>query len=180
VPALVPDGKPSVQTAFTCQHQFMPTQPIPAHRIQLAEHAERAYGAMFRFSRSLDLDKGLHNLIDIRASQLNGCAFCLDMHWKDARAAGESEEKLAMIPVWEESPLFDDRERAALALTEVITLIADGHVPDEVWEAASEVFTEDELAQVVFAVTVINSWNRLMITAGTEPGHYQPGMFGDD
>jgi AhpD family alkylhydroperoxidase len=146
--------------------------------MQLAEQAERAYGAMFRFSRSIELDPTLRHLIEVRASQLNGCAFCLDMHWKDARAAGETEERLSMVPAWDESPLFDDRERAALALTEAMTLISDNHVPDELWEDVSAQFEPAELAQVVFAITIINAWNRLMITARVEPGHYTPGMFG--
>jgi AhpD family alkylhydroperoxidase len=151
---------------------------IPAGRIQLAEKAPAAYNAMFEFSRSLTLDQRLRLLIDVRVSQLNGCAFCLDMHWKDARAAGETEERLAMIPAWHESPLFDERERAALSLAEEITVIGDGHVSDETWEDAAEHFDEEELAQVVFAATVINAWNRLMIAARVEPGHYTPGMFG--
>lgn len=151
---------------------------IPAGRIQLAEQAPDTYNAMFKFSLSITLEQGLRHLIEIRVSQLNGCAFCLDMHWKDARAAGESEERLAMIAVWHDSPLFDERERAALSLAEDITVIGDGHVSDETWEDASEHFDEAELAQVVFAATVINAWNRLSITSRLEPGHYQPGMFG--
>ena len=146
--------------------------------MQLAEQAGQAYGAMFRFSRSIQLEPTLRHLIEVRASQLNGCAFCLDMHWKDARAAGESEERLSMVPAWDESPLFDERERAALALTEAMTLISDNHVPDELWEDVSAHFEPAELAQVVFAITIINAWNRLMITARVEPGHYTPGMFG--
>ena len=153
-------------------------ETIPAGRLQLSEVAKQQYAAMYRLSSSVELDHTLRHLIEIRASQLNGCAFCLDMHWKDARAAGESEERLAMIPVWDESPLFNDRERAALALTESMTLISDTHVPDELWEDVSEHFEADELAQIVFAVTVINAWNRLQITSRVEPGHYQPGMFG--
>lgn len=153
-------------------------ETIPAGRMQLAEQAPAAYSAMFKFSRSLTLERNLRLLIEIRVSQLNGCAFCLDMHWKDARAAGETEERLAMLPAWHESPLFDDRERAALALAEEITVIGDGHVSDDTWDDAREYFDEAELAQVVFAATVINSWNRLMITARVEPGHYTPGMFG--
>jgi AhpD family alkylhydroperoxidase len=153
------------------------TNVIPAGRIQLAEQAERAYAAMSRFSASVELDPGLQHLIDIRASQLNGCAFCLDMHWKDARAGGESEERLSMLAAWRESPLFNNREQAALALTEAMTLIADLDVSDELWEEASEYFEPDELAQLVFAIAVINSWNRLMLTARVEPGHYTPGMF---
>jgi AhpD family alkylhydroperoxidase len=153
------------------------TPVIPAGRLQLSEVAKQQYAAMSRLSRSVELDHTLRLLIEIRASQLNGCAFCLDMHWKDARAAGESDERLAMIPVWDESPLFDDRERAALALTEAMTLISDNHVPDDLWEDISEHFDTEELAQVVFAITVINAWNRLQITARVEPGHYEPGMF---
>ncbi len=151
---------------------------IPAGRMQLAEQAPDAFNAMSKFSRSLTLDQGLRHLIEIRVSQLNGCAFCLDMHWKDARAAGETEERLAMLPAWQESPLFEQRERAALALAEEITVIGDAHVSDETWDDALEFFDEAELAQLVFAATIINSWNRLMITARAEPGHYQPGMFG--
>jgi AhpD family alkylhydroperoxidase len=151
---------------------------IPAGRMQLAELAPDAYKAMFKFSSSVTLDERLRLLIDLRVSQLNGCAFCLDMHWKDARAAGETEERITMLAVWHDSPLFDDRERAALSLAEEITVIGDGHVSDETWEEASEHFDEAELAQVVLAATVINAWNRLSITARLEPGHYQPGMFG--
>jgi AhpD family alkylhydroperoxidase len=156
----------------------MPETTIPAGRLQLSEVAKQQYAAMSRLSSSVDLDHTLRHLVDIRASQLNGCAFCIDMHWKDARADGESEERLSMIPAWDESPLFNDRERAALALTEAMTLISDNHVPDELWEDISEEFDEAELAQLVFAITVINAWNRLSITTRLEPGHYQPGMFG--
>jgi AhpD family alkylhydroperoxidase len=150
---------------------------IPAHRMSLAEHAPRQYAAMSRLQGSVALDAGLANLVDIRASQINGCAFCLDMHWKDARAAGETEERLYMLSAWRESPLYSDTERAALALCEAMTLLPSAGVPDEVWASAREHFEEDELAQLVFAITVINSWNRLMVTTQTEPGHYTPGMF---
>ena len=150
---------------------------IPAHRLQLSELAARQYAAMSRLSRSVELDPALVNLIDVRASQINGCAFCLDMHWKDARAAGESDERLYMLSAWRESPLYDERERAALALCEAMTLISERGIPDEVWETAAAHFDESELAQVVFAITAINAWNRLSITSGAEPGHYQPGMF---
>jgi AhpD family alkylhydroperoxidase len=150
---------------------------IPAGRLQLTEHAARQYSAMSRLSASVELDHTLRHLLDLRASQINGCAFCLDMHSKEARAAGESEERLAVLPAWRESPLFDERERAMLELTEAMTLVADGHVPDDVWDAASAQFDADELAQVVFAIAVINSWNRLAISTRLEPGHYEPGMF---
>jgi alkylhydroperoxidase family enzyme len=99
------------------------------------------------------------------------------MHWKDARAAGESEERLYSLPAWRESPVYSERERAALALCEAMTLISGSHVPDDVWEPARAAFTAEELAQLVFAITAINAWNRLMITARVEPGHYQPGIF---
>jgi len=153
------------------------TPTLPAGRMQLAEVAPRQYGAMSRLSRSVALDHGLRGLIDVRASQINGCAFCIDMHWKDARAAGETEERLYMLSAWRESPLYDSREQAALELCEAMTQIAGTHVPDEVWHRAAEVFGEEELSQVVFAIAVINTWNRLQITIQGEPGHYQPGMF---
>ncbi len=153
------------------------TTTIPAHRLQLSEVAPRQYGAVFRLSSSVELDHALRLLIEIRASQINGCAFCLDMHWKDARAAGESEERLYMLGAWRESPLYSERERAALELCEAITQIAGHGVPDDVWERAAVQFSAEELGQVVFAIVVINTWNRLSITTQAEPGHYTPGMF---
>jgi AhpD family alkylhydroperoxidase len=148
---------------------------IPAGRVQLAELAPQQYAAMFRLSASVELDPALRALVDVRASQINGCAFCIDMHWKDARAAGESEERLYMLDAWPESPLYTPRERAALALCEAMTLIGDGHVPDAVWERARAAFDDDELSRLVFAIAAINTWNRLMVTARAEPGHYRPG-----
>jgi AhpD family alkylhydroperoxidase len=130
--------------------------------------------AMLRLERSLELDETLANLIKLRGSQVNGCAFCVDMHWKDARAAGESEERLYMLDAWRESPLYDERERAALELCEAITLVSETHVPDDVWERAERALGDDA-ARVVFTAVVINAWNRLQITARAEPGHYQPG-----
>jgi AhpD family alkylhydroperoxidase len=147
---------------------------IPAGRMRLPEVAGRQYAAMLRLQGSIELDHGLKDLVALRASQVNGCAFCIDMHWKDARARGESEERLYMLDAWDESSLYDERERAALALCEAMTLIADGHVPDEVWARASAQFDEHELSQLMFAITAINAWNRLMITSRTEAGHYQP------
>jgi AhpD family alkylhydroperoxidase len=150
---------------------------IPAHRLSLVQHAPRQFAAMFRFGQSIELERGLADLVALRASQINGCAFCLDMHWKDLRAAGESEERLYSLDAWRESPLYSDRERAALELCEAMTLIADGHVPDAVWERASGAFDDDELAQLVIAIAAINTWNRLNIATRLEPGHYQPGAF---
>src|SRR5947209_10686463 len=106
---------------------------IPAGRMQLSEIAARQYGAMHRLEASIELDDRLRELVKLRASQVNGCAFCIDMHWKDARAGGETEERLYSLDAWRESPLYSERERAALGLCEAMTLIADGHVPDEVW-----------------------------------------------
>jgi AhpD family alkylhydroperoxidase len=153
-----------------------PTPTIPAGRMQLLEQAPKPAAAMFRLEASIDLDRPLRDLVKVRASQINGCAFCIDMHWKDARAAGEAEERLYALDAWRESPLYSDRERAALELCEAMTLVAAGHVPDEVWDRARAAFEEAELAQLVFTVTAINAWNRLMITTRVEPGHYRPGL----
>jgi alkylhydroperoxidase family enzyme len=100
---------------------------------------------------------------------LNGCAYCIDMHTKVARRAGESERRLHAVAAWHEAPFFDDKERAALALTDAVTLISDEHVPREVWEEASAHFEQDELAQLVWAITVINAWNRIAITTRMLP-----------
>jgi AhpD family alkylhydroperoxidase len=152
------------------------SKPIPAGRMQLLEQAPKPSAAMYRLEGSIELDPGLCDLVKLRASQINGCAFCIDMHWKDARAAGESEERLYSLDAWRESPLYSTRERAALELCEAMTLIAHGHVPDEVWERARSAFEEEQLGQLVFAITAINAWNRLMITARVEPGHYEPRL----
>lgn len=114
-------------------------------------------------------------LVKVRASQINGCAFCLDMHYKDARAAGETEERLYMIAAWREATVYTPAERAALALAEAVTLIADGHVPAEVEAEARRHYDDADYAALVFAVIAINSWNRLAIANHTEPGHYRPG-----
>jgi AhpD family alkylhydroperoxidase len=150
--------------------------PIPAKRMQLAEVAPKPFAAMFRLERSIELDQRLRDLVKVRASQINGCAFCVDMHWKDARAAGETEERLYSLDAWRESPFYEEQERAALALCEAMTLVSQDHVPDDVWEWAEAAFEEAELAQLVFTITAINAWNRLMITARVEPGHYQPAV----
>ena len=145
--------------------------PVPVF-----EHAPDAYRAMLRLDQAVSaaLDHTLFELIKLRASQINGCAYCIDMHTKDARAAGETEDRLALLPAWRETRLYSEEERAALALTEAITLIASGHVPPAVEDRAREVFNEATYANVVFAATLINAWNRLAITAHSEPGHYQP------
>jgi len=109
------------------------------------------------------LEKPLVELIRLRASQINGCAFCVDMHATDARKAGESERRLAFLCVWREAPLFSERERAALAWTESLTLIAENHVPDNIWDEAKAQFTEAELVDMTLLITAINGWNRFAI-----------------
>lgn len=113
----------------------------------------------------------------MRASQLNGCAFCLDMHSKDARAAGETEQRLYLLDAWREAPCYSERERAALAWTEALTLIAGNHVPDEVYEAARRQFSEQELVNLSMAIIAINGWNRLAIAFRSPVGQYQPGQY---
>jgi AhpD family alkylhydroperoxidase len=133
-------------------------------RIALAELAPRQLGAMAELERAIELEPGLRHLVKLRASQMNGCGYCIDMHWREARAQGEPDERLYGLDAWRESPLYDRRERAALALCEGITRIADGHVPDAVWSEAAAALDPEELAQLVFQVTAINAWNRLAIT----------------
>jgi len=119
------------------------------------------------------LEESLVDLVCLRASQINGCAFCIDMHWKDLRALGQSEETLYMLDAWRESPGYTERERAALAWTEAVTLVSEGHVPDEVYETALKQFGEAELANLTLAIAAINSWNRLNFAFRTPAGHYR-------
>jgi AhpD family alkylhydroperoxidase len=123
------------------------------------------------------LERSLLELVKMRASQINGCAYCLDMHSKDARAAGETEQRLYLLDAWRETPLYSERERAALAWTEAVTRVAEGHVPDDVYDEVSNHFTEDELVALTLAITTVNSWNRLNIAFRMEAGGYRPGMF---
>jgi AhpD family alkylhydroperoxidase len=116
----------------------------------------------------------LLELIRIRASQINGCAFCLDMHTKDARAKGETEQRIYALSAWRETPFYTERERAGLALTEAVTLVHDGQVPEEVYRAAADVFDEQQIAAVIWAATVINAYNRIAIATRMVPGGYQP------
>ena len=121
------------------------------------------------------LEPALIQLVKIRSSQINGCAYCIDMHSKDARAEGETEQRIYALSAWRETPFFTGRERAALTLTEAITLIAEDHVPDEIYEEARESFSEEELVNLTMAIITINGWNRLAITFRYVPGAYQPG-----
>jgi AhpD family alkylhydroperoxidase len=110
----------------------------------------------------------------MRASQVNGCAYCLDMHSKDARAEGETEQRLYALSAWKETPFFTDRERSALALTEAITMIGEGHVPDALYEQVNGSFSNEELVNLTLAIITINGWNRLAITFRFVPGEYHP------
>ena len=119
----------------------------------------------------------LLHLVEIRASQINGCAQCLDMHTQDTRAEGETEQRLYTLDAWREAPFFDERERAALEWTEAVTLVADTHVPDDVYERVKQHFSEQELIDLTFAVTQINTWNRLNVAFRTVAGNYRAGMY---
>ena len=146
-------------------------------RIDYLKSARGAYHALLGVEHYLQqsgLEESLQNLIKLRVSQVNGCAYCIDMHWKDLRAAGESEQRLYGLDAWEESPYYTDRERAALAWSEAVTNIQEGHVPDAVFEHVKNFFNDKELADLTLAITAINSWNRLSIAARTVPGTYQP------
>ena len=125
--------------------------------------------------RKAGLDKKLLDLVRMRASQINRCAYCLDMHSKDARANGETEQRLYGLDAWRETPYYSARERAALEWTEALTLVAESRVPDDVFERVRAQFSEDELVHLSLAVVAINGWNRLNVAARTVPGGYVPG-----
>ena len=136
----------------------------------------RLYEAMMGLEKYLhrcSIKPELLDLIKLRASQINGCAYCIDMHWKDLRAIGETEQRLYGLDAWEESPYYTERERAALAWTEAVTNIREGHVPDAVYDEVRKHFNQQELADLTFAVATINTWNRQAIAARSEPGKYQ-------
>lgn len=154
--------------------EYVPEEPS---RLRWAQHAPEVYKAMVRLEAAArqGLDPKLYELVKIRASQINHCAFCLDMHTKDALAAGESVERIVQLGAWEESKHFyTAKELAALALTEAVTVLTDGFVPDEVYEQAAKHFDEAELSQLIAAIAVINTWNRFGVTTRMTPGHYRP------
>jgi AhpD family alkylhydroperoxidase len=119
------------------------------------------------------LEESLLHLIKLRASQINGCAYCLDMHWKDLKSIGEPDHRLYELDAWEESPFYSDRERAAIAWTEAVTRVADSRVPDALYDEVRKQFSEKEIANLTFAVAAINAWNRLAISARITPGTYE-------
>jgi AhpD family alkylhydroperoxidase len=137
----------------------------------------KAIYAMNHYSNHSGLEKPLLELVKMRASQINGCAYCLDMHSKDARTGGETEQRLYGLSAWREMPFYSPRERAALAFTEAVTLIANGPVSDELYAQAREHFSEEELVKLMISILIINNWNRLAITFRDEPGTYEPDHF---
>jgi AhpD family alkylhydroperoxidase len=144
-------------------------------RLHLRSAFPAAYAAMSALSQAVNatgpLEPALLELVKIRASQINGCAFCLDMHTHDARQAGETDVRMHLLNAWRETAAFTPRERAALALTEAVTLLTQGHVPDEVWAEAQAQFGEEELAAVVWAAAAINTWNRVAVASRLTPAH---------
>ena len=141
---------------------------------QVAPDAMKAMRALQGYVDASPLEHSLLELVKMRASQVNGCAYCLDMHSKDARAAGETEQRLYLLDAWRESPFYSPRERAALAWTEALTQVAKTHAPDDVYEEARAHFSEKELADLTMAIVAINGWNRIAIGLRSEPGIYQP------
>jgi AhpD family alkylhydroperoxidase len=144
--------------------------------VKLAPEAYRAMASLEKYLASSGLNKSLRHMVKLRASQINGCAYCIDMHWKDAHAAGESEQRLYGLDAWEESPYYSDRERAAFAWTEALTLVDEDHVPDAVFDKVRTQFSEKEIADLTWLVASINAWNRVAIGLRAPAGSYQVGM----
>jgi AhpD family alkylhydroperoxidase len=145
-------------------------------RFNFTKAAPGAYAAMLGLEKYLHecgLEQPLLLMVKLRASQINGCAYCLDMHWKDLRASGETEQRMYSLDAWRECPYYTGRERAALAWTEALTLITTGHAPDAVYEEVRAQFNEKEICDLSLAVAAINAWNRLVISSRTVPGGYQ-------
>ncbi len=141
---------------------------------KVAPDGMQAVRALESYVKQCGLEPALLELVRLRASQINGCAYCIDIHTKDARSEGESEQRLYCLSAWRETPFYSARERAALAWTEAVTKISEHQVPDDVYEQATKVFTEKELVDLTLAVIAINSWNRLAISLNTPPGSYHP------
>lgn len=148
------------------QPRFNYTEANPA--------ALEAMMALEKFARSSGIDRGLYELIKLRASQINGCSFCIDMHAKDLLNQGESLDRLLLLTAWREAPVYTEKERAALELTECVTRISEGGVPDHVYESVRAHFSEKEYVDLVMAINVINCWNRLAISTGMFPGCFDP------
>ena len=154
-----------------------PARDPHAPRFDYTRAAPAGYKAMLgleAFLHSCGLELPLIHLIKLRVSQINGCAFCIDMHWKDLRAIGETEQRLYSLDAWHECPFYSARERAALRWAEAVTNLSNGHVPDEIHDEIRRQFDEADVANLTFVVTTINAWNRLAIASRTRPGTYQP------
>ncbi len=141
---------------------------------ELAPGGHQAMSDLEHYVHSCGIEPPLLELVKMRSSEINGCAYCIDMHSKDARAGGETEQRLYVLSAWREAPIYTDRERAALAWTEAVTQVSETHVPDEVYELARRHFGEKELVDLTFAIVAINGWNRLAISFRSVPGTYQP------
>jgi AhpD family alkylhydroperoxidase len=169
-------------TQITSQARETGAPSAVAVRLDFDEHAAGFSRAMAHLDRAaikeldnVDFDPKLRELVRIRASQLNGCAYCVDMHTKDARAIGETEQRIYALPVWRETPFFTASERAALAFTEEVTLLATTHVPDEAYRAVAAEFSQPELGALISLIVTINAWNAIGVaTRAWEPGSYQP------
>ncbi len=149
-------------------------------RLNIMEVGKDAFGAIFGLGKYLaksTIERPLQHLIELRVSQMNGCAYCIDMHSKDLRHEGETEQRLYMLSAWREAPFYTDRERAALEWAEAVTFLTNGHVPDEIYDRVKKQFTERELFDLTFAVSAINLWNSFNVAFRTTPGTYQPGQF---
>lgn len=147
-------------------------------RLDYGTASPAAFNAMIELQQHVDacgLEPALLELVKMRASQINGCAYCLDMHSKDARAGGETEQRLYLLNAWRESPFYSERERAALAWTEALTLIAHDEVSDALYDQVRAHFSAQERVDLSLAIIAINGWNRLAKPFRSEPGHYQPG-----
>jgi len=141
---------------------------------KLAQEPIRSLYAIERYLHESGIDAKLLHMLKLRASQINGCAYCIDMHWKDAKAAGETDQRLYGLDAWRESPYYSERERAALEWTEAVTLVSETHVPDEVYERVRAHYSEKEIVDLTIAMGMINMWNRIAISFRAVPGLYQP------
>ncbi|MGH7190611.1 MAG: carboxymuconolactone decarboxylase family protein [Acetobacteraceae bacterium] len=147
---------------------------VEAERMNIGRAAPALSRALVTLEREIRIDPALRELVKLRASIVDGCAYCIDMHTKDARKAGESEQRLYAAAAWQEAPFFSERERAALALTDAVTLVADTHVPAAVYDEAARHFGPEELAQLIWQIVTINAWNRIAITTRQTVGEYEP------
>ena len=147
---------------------------VQSERVGIHHGAPDVSHAMIALEQEIELEPVVRALVKLRASILNGCAYCIDMHSKGARNAGETEQRLYALAAWQDAPFFSERERAALALTDAVTLIAETHVPAEVYEEAARHFASEELAHLIWQIAAINVWNRVAIATGTPVGTYKP------